>query len=171
MKTTIKFPTNIVHTQYNSIIGSILISIIVVVIMLIMSHNIIDFEDSKLTSTLITGSVCLMIMAAIALSFSLKRTVFSSNGAPLICKEIEFKEIEYNKVKEVIADGRWLTLEDKIVKNATGIAMKVEFAYTNDKKFVAYQFFKYVPHSYVPCSDVIYLNIPNHIKVDNELSK
>ncbi|MFR9650853.1 MAG: hypothetical protein SNG35_02365 [Rikenellaceae bacterium] len=157
MKTTIKFPNGLVESGYNSTLVSLLVSIIATGIMLIISYNLIDFEDDTIISTLIISGVLATIIAAAILSFQLKQTILASNGSPLICKTIEFKESEYIEVRESIADKRWSEIKN-VINRECGVAMKMELVYTKDKSFAAYQFFKYVPHSFEPCSEVVYLD-------------
>ncbi len=168
MKTTINFPKGLVERQYNATVASALITIIVIGIMLILSYNLIDFQENKLISTLIICGILASIIAATTLSFSLKRAVLASNEAPLICKTIEFKESKLEKIHAAVAKDQWSQIEE-LGKYGAGISMKIELVYTKDNSFAAYQYFKYVPHSFEPCSEIIYLDkeSPNVPKFKN----
>lgn len=157
MKTTIIFPNDLVDKHYNSTMIAALATIIIVGIMFIFSHNIIDYEYDTPLSILITCGVFATIVASIVLSFSLKDTTLSSSGSPLICKKIEFYESDYERIKELATENKWVEIKS-IAKNGNGIAMKLEFVYSKDKRFAAYQIFKYVPHSFEPCSEIFYIN-------------
>ncbi len=156
MKTTINFPKGLVESQHNANVVSALFSIILFGVVLIVSHNILDFESDSLYSSLIMGGVIVAIVASVILSFSLKRSVLSSSESPLKCRVVEFNESEYVAIKEAATKGQWSQIKSH-AQMGDGIAMKMEIVHSRDKGFAAYQFFRYVPHSYEACSEIIYL--------------
>lgn len=157
MKTTIKFPENLISTQINSTKVAMMCSIIVVTLMLFISTVLIDFDSHQTLSSMMICAGIFGVIASGLISLSLKHEVLTATHSPLVCRSIEFKESAYDDVLEAATENRWTAVEF-ISKDSVGGVMKIELVYSTDKSFAAYQVFKYVPHNFESCSDILYIN-------------
>lgn len=157
MKTTIKLPKNITSTEINSTKVAILSAVIIVTIMLFVSTAMIDFDSYSTLSSMMICAAIVGVIASGIMSCSLKHDVLTATHSPIMCKSIEFKESLYLEVQEAAVDNNWSKVK-LLARESYGTAMMIEFVYSKDKRFAAYQIFKYVPHIYEPCGDIVYLD-------------
>lgn len=163
MKTTIEFPENIITTQINRSKVATIATLIIVSAILIISTNFVDYDTHSTTSTIMISCAIAGIIASAIMSMSLKHAVLAKSNSPLVCKTIDFNESKHIEIAVVAAENRWSEIPS-IAKDSSGVSMKIEVVYSKDKSFGAYQIFKYVPHSYEPCSEIIYISGDNIAK-------
>lgn len=156
MKTLIELPDTLKVSKINTKRVAILVLFILIAVVMIVQILLIESDKDSTISWIMHYSVVGSIIGAVIVYFSLKHDVSVDNNSPIIYKSIDFKESNYDKIVKLTASNKWNDV-GKLLKESNGIAMKIEIAYTLDKNFAAYQFFRFVPHSFEPCSDIIYV--------------
>ncbi len=164
MKTTIKLPENIISTKINPLRVATIATLIVASVVLIILNSFIDYDTHSTVSAIIISGAIAGIIASAIMSMSLKHKVLIKSNSPLVCKTIDFNESKHIEIEIYAAENKWAEIPS-IAKDSSGVSMKIEVIYSKDMCFGAYQIFKYVPHIYEPCSEIIYISSDNIAKV------
>lgn len=154
MKTNIELPTSIVGKKIDVSKLVKLIAILIVSIAIIIS--IYALEINKMSAIYYALTICgyTGIITTIILLFRVKSPIYLLTNSKLKCKTIEFSTSNYDKIQSNIENGTISKLNNSL---DYGNGMIVEIIYSEDYKFAAYQYFKYVPHYYEPDSEVHYI--------------
>ncbi|MFI3333054.1 MAG: hypothetical protein SNG81_06660 [Rikenellaceae bacterium] len=157
MKTTIKFPENIIINRVHASKVAILITIIVISAMMILTTSIAEFDNNSIIPPIVTIATIAGIISSAIIAMSLKRKVYAPSESPTNCIVLDFADSRCDEIAKAASDNRWSSIP-QLTQESNGTAMRLEVVYSEDLKFAAYQFFSYVPHSYESCSQIFYVD-------------
>lgn len=150
-----KLPASLVAKKINlSKLITLIVILIISVIIIAFTYINQESENNFIYNCLIflgyTG-----VIISISLLFKVRCQTYLPTNSKLKSVIIEFSKSNYDKIQSAINDGQIL----KLAKHQNfGKGMILEIFYSNDNKFATYQFFKYVPYQYEPCSEIHYIN-------------
>ncbi len=160
MKTTIKFPENIITNRVHASKVAALITIIVICAMMIITTSIAEFDNDSIVPPITTIATIVGIISSAVITMSLKRSVYAPTESPIKYIVLNFADSKCDEIAKAAHDNRWSDIP-KLIQDSSGTAMRLEVVYSEDLKFAAYQFFSYVPHSYESCSQIFYIEKDN----------
>lgn len=152
-------PTELVGTKINMQKMGLLSAMIIGGIGLIYLSKIVSVNTLLNYALGILGYVGMG--GAAFLCFSLRSTIYLPTGSVLISKSYTFSEEKAEIIRNMMLKKDFAKLNSEL---CSGNGKKIEIIYSKDKKFFAYQFFKYVPYNYEPDSDIVYVKEDDILK-------
>lgn len=149
MKTKIELPAEITKRKAETAKIAILCALAIICIGVIIYSTIIEAKT-------VTSIGYIMIIAILAATFTSKSYLtYAPTNSRITVKILEFSATDFDLVQSLVDT---LQIDQRRITNKElGANMHLEIAYSKDKTFAAYQFFKYIPYEYVAVSEIKYL--------------
>lgn len=156
MKTKIVFPSNLIGKTTNIKRITTLIILSLLSISLILLASLSNLENTSTIYMLIATCGYFGLLGVLIAACSTKKcAIYNPTKSKLVSKTFEFSAPDYNTVLSIVENKQISQLHN--LQKGDGASIHLELIYSIDKKFAAYQFFKYIPYEYVADSSLHYV--------------
>ena len=121
-----------------------------------------EYETTSSAYMLLASAGYIVLFGvAIAAFTKKKQDTYAPTGSPLVYRTVEFSTEEYDAVRAALDQGAVERL--RAFRPGHGARMRLCVAYSKDRQFAAYQFFKYESYEYLAQGDLCVVEDPDRV--------